>query len=216
MNEVIAGLTDFLLTLECALFAGMLMRIDGGRPEMRRFFAILFLAVAMASLTGGTYHLWFPDSSSVPAHVLWRTTVVALGAVAFAAWAVGACVLFAQPVRGRVIKAALVEFLAYSIYVVAIDDRFWVAIANYIPAVHFLGLAFVLDYRRRREPTLLVGLLGLIVSAVAAAMQGSGISLHPYYFNHNATYHLTQAMGLFLIFLAALFLVRNPLPGART
>jgi len=215
VNEVVVGLTDYLLTLECTLFAGLLMRIDGGSPEIRRFFAVFFLAGALTSLTGGTYHVWFPNSTSLPANVLWKTTVVALGAVAFAAWAAGACLLFTQPLRGRVIKAALIELLAYSIYVAAIDDRFRVAIANYIPAVIFLGVAFALNYRLRRERPVLIGLVGLIVTGVAAAIQRFGFALHPYYFNHNASYHLTQAIGLFLIFLAALFFVRNPLQGAR-
>jgi len=215
MNEVVVGLTDYLLTLECAVFAGMLMRTAGGSPEMRLFFAVFFLALALTSLTGGTYHVWFPSSTSLPANVLWKTTVVSLGAVAFAAWAAGACVLFAGPARGWVIGAALVEFLAYSIYVAAIDDHFRAAIANYIPAVIFLGIAFALNYRSRRERPVLVGLVGLVVTGVAAAIQTFGFSLHPYYFNHNATYHLTQAIGLFLIFLSALFFVRNPFQGAR-
>ncbi len=215
MSEVIVGLTDYALTLECTVFAGLLMRIDGGWPEMRRFFAVFFLALALTSLTGGTYHVWFSDSASAPANLLWKTTVVSLGAVAFAAWAAGACLLFAQPLRGRVIKAAVLEFLCYSIYVAAIDDRFRVAIANYIPAVIFLGIAFALSYRRRPASRFLVGLAGLIVTGVAAAIQRSGFSLHPHYFNHNASYHLVQAAGLFLIFLAALFLVRNPPQGER-
>jgi len=215
MNEVVVGLTDYLLTLECAVFAGMLMRTAGGSPEMRLFFAVFFLALALTSLTGGTYHVWFPGSTSLPANALWKTTVVSLGAVAFAAWAAGACILFAGPARGWVIRAALVEFLAYSIYVAVIDDRFRVAIANYIPAVIFLGIAFALTYSSRRERQVLIGLVGLIVTGVAAAIQTLGFSLHPYYFNHNATYHLTQAIGLFLIFLSALFFVRNPFQGAR-
>jgi len=215
MSEVVVGLTDYLLTLECALFSGILMRTAGEWAEVRRFFAVFFLAGALTSLTGGTYHVWFPGSTSLPANVLWKTTVVSLGAVAFAAWAAAACILFAGPARGWVIRAALVEFLAYSIYVAAIDDHFRVAIANYVPAVVFLGIAFALNYRSRRERPVLVGIVGLVVTGVAAAIQIFGFSLHPYYFNHNATYHLTQAIGLFLIFLSALFFVRNPFQVAR-
>ncbi|HEY6241603.1 MAG TPA: hypothetical protein VIW78_12310 [Burkholderiales bacterium] len=213
MDEVVVGLTDYLLTLECAVFAGMLMSIAGGQPEMRRFFAIFFSALALTSLTGGTYHLWFANSNSLTANVLWKTTVVALGAVAFAAWSIGACVLLSQSVKGFVVKAALVEFLGYSAYVVAVDDHFWVAIANYLPSVIFLGAAFAVGYRRLRAPPALTGLLGLGVTVAAAVIQRLGLSLHPAYFNHNATYHLVQAVGLFLIFLAALFFVRNPSPG---
>jgi hypothetical protein len=213
MSEVVVGLTDYLLTLECALFAALLMRIDGASPEIRRFFSVFFLSLAVTSATGGTYHVWFSESPSAAANVLWKTTVVALGVAAFAAWAVGACLLLAQPLRGRVIGAALAEFFAYAIYVAAIDDRFLVAIANYIPAVIFLGTAFALSYRRRPASPVMNGLLGLVVTGIAAAIQRSGFSLHPDYFNHNATYHLVQAAGFLLIFLAAAFLVRSPLQG---
>lgn len=214
MSEVVVGLTDYLLTLECALFSGILMRTTGAWAEVRRYFAVFFLAAALTSLTGGTYHVWFSNSASVPASILWTTTVVALGGVAFAAWAIGACLLFVEPVRGRVIKAALVAFLAYSIYVAAIDDRFRVAIANYIPSVIFLAIAFTLWYRRRRESPVLTGLFGLIVTGIAAAIQRSGWSLDQTLFNHNATYHLVQAIGFFLIFRAAIFLARKPFQEA--
>ena len=214
MSEVVVGLTDYLLTLECALFSGILMRTAGAWAEVRRFFAVFFLAGALTSLTGGTYHVWFSNSTSLPASILWTTTVVALGASAFAAWAIGACLLFAQPVRGRVIKAALIELLAYSIYVAAVDDHFRVAIVNYVPSVIFLAMAFALRYRRRHESPVLIGLFGLIVTGIAAAIQRSGLSLHPTLFNHNATYHLVQAIGLFLIFRAAIFLAREPFLGA--
>jgi len=213
VSEVVVGVTDYLLTLECALFAAVLARVGGASPEVRRFFVVFFVSLAVTSLTGGTYHLWFSGSSSVTANVLWKTTMVALGVAAFAAWAAGACLLFAQALRARVIKAALAEFLAYAIYAAAIDDRFLVAIANYIPAVVFLGIAFALSYRRRPAPPVMLGLLGLIVTGIAAAVQRSGFSLHPVYFNHNATYHLVQAAGIFLIFLAASFLSRTSLRG---
>jgi len=215
-SEIVVGLTDYLLTLECAFFAGMLLVIGGGAPEIRRFFVIFFSSLALTSLAGGTYHLLFSASSSIPADVLWKMTVVALGAVAFAAWSIGACVLLAQPVKGFVVKAALVEFLGYSAYVVAIDDHFWVAIANYLPSVVFLGVAFAISYRRLSAPPILIGLLGLGVTVAAAAIQRFGLSLHPTYFNHNATYHLVQAIGLFMIFRAAIFFARQPLQGARS
>ena len=216
VDEIVVGLTDYLLTLECALFAWMLAAINGGSSEIRRFFVTFFGFTALASLTGGTHHMLASDSSSIPADILWKATVVALGAVAFAAWSIGACLLFAQPIRGRVVKAASIAFLIYSIYVVVVDDQFWVAIANYIPAVVFLGMAFAFSYRRHPVPQILIGLFGLGITGIAAAIQRLGLSLHPLYFNHNATYHLVQAIGLFLIFLAAIRFARTPDQPART
>jgi hypothetical protein len=115
-----------------------------------------------------------------------------------------------------VIKTALFEFLAYSTYVATTDDHFWVAVANYLPSVIFLGAAFAISYRRLSAPPILIGLLGLGVTVAAAAIQRFGLSLHPTYFNHNATYHLAQAIGLFMIFRAAIFLARKPLQEARS
>jgi hypothetical protein len=216
VSEVVVGLTDYLLTLECAFFAGMLMRFDGGRPELRRFFAVFFSALAVTSLTGGTYHVWFSNSTSLTANVLWTTTLLALGVVAFAAWSIGACLFLAQSAKDFVVKAALVEFLGYSAYVVAIDDHFWVAIVNYLPSVVFLGAGFAVSYSRLSAPPILIGLLGLGVTVAAAAIQRLGLALHPTYFNHNATYHLVQAIGLFMIFCAAIFFARKPLQSARS
>lgn len=216
ITEIIVGLTDYLLALESAIFAWMLVKANGGNPGTRRFFVAFFAFMALASLIGGTYHILSPDSSATPAVLAWKTTVIAIGGVAFSAWAIGAHLLFVQPLRGRVVIAALIASLVYSVYVVAIDDRFWIAIANYVPALVFLGIAFAFCYRRHPAPPILTGLLGLGVTGAAAAVQRLGIALHPVYFNHNATYHLIQAVGLFLIFLAAMFFARTPYPPARS
>ncbi len=206
-------MTDYLLALECAFFAWALH--GGWRQVEQGFFASFFGVTALASTTGGTYHLFFPESSSLPAELLWKATVVAMGAVAFAAWSIGASLLFAQLTQSRIIKAAAVEFLLYCIYVVAVDDRFVVAVANYIPAALFLALTFALRYWRHREARILAGLAGLGVTGVAAAVQRSGLGLHPLYFNHNATYHVIQAIGFLLIFIAAVFFARVPGQTAR-
>ncbi len=216
MSEIVVGLTDYLLALESAFFAGILFTMDAGWQEIRRFWVAFFVFTASASLTGGTYHAWLSDSSSLTATILWRATVIGVGAVALAAWSIGACLLFERPIRRLAVKASLIEFFIYSIYVVAIDDHFWVAIVNYIPAVIFLCISFARSYRRQPDRPILIGLLGLGVTGLAALIQRLRISLHPLYFNHNATYHLVQAIGLIFIFRAAVFFARNPSQAARS
>jgi predicted Co/Zn/Cd cation transporter (cation efflux family) len=56
----------------------------------------------------------------------------------------------------------------------------------------------------------MAGIWGLVLSFIAAAIQQIGIGLHPLYFNHNALYHLIQAIGLFLLFWTARRLVKAP------
>jgi len=70
-----------------------------------------------------------------------------------------------------------------------------------------LVVVFGLEYRRTRARAVLLGFLGLVLSLVASAIQQSGIALHPVYFNHNALYHVIQVVALFMIFLAARWLV---------
>jgi hypothetical protein len=215
MGEIAVGVTDYLLTVECAAFAGMLLGNRHSSSAIRRFFIAFFAFTALASLAGGTSHLLASSLTAVAAAILWKVTIAALGAVAFATWSIGACLLFSDSIRGRVVKAAFIEFLGYSIYVIAIDDHFRVAIFNYIPAAGFLLAAFACSYRRHSRAPVLAGLFGLVVTGAAAAIQRLGLSLHPAYFNHNATYHLVQAIGLALIFCAAVFFTQAPRQEAR-
>jgi len=208
LDEVVVGITDYLLALECTLFAWMLQAGSGWR-QVRLLFAAFFGVTALASLAGGTSHIFFAQSTSLPADVLWKATVLSLGATAFAAWGIGASLLFKKPTQGWIIKLAAAEFLVYAIYVASIDDRFIVAITNYIPAACFLALCFAVRYWQSRRAPILFGLAGLGVTAIAAQAQRARFALHPLYFNHNATYHAVQAIGLFLIFIAAVFFVRK-------
>jgi len=93
---------------------------------------------------------------------------------------------------------------------VFVTDSFSIAIANYLPSTLFLIVAFFASYRSGAGTPVAIGLSGLVLTLVAAAVQQARIALHPTYFNHNALYHLLQAIALFLIFRAAIFLA--PLP----
>lgn len=216
MDEILVSATDYLLAIECIVFTGILLKTDNGWREMRRFFAVFFACTALASLAGGIYHGFFSTLVSPAASAVWDTVLVALGLVACAGWSIGACLLFVEPLRSRLVHLALGEFLIYSIYVLAVHREFWVAIANYTPAVMFLAFALAQTYRRRPEPAILAGLLGLAVTVVAAAIQRTSLSLEVFHLNNNSTYHLVQALGLFLIFRAAMFLARMPTPPIRS
>lgn len=195
LDEVVVGLTDYLLALECGLFAWWL--------SSRRSFAAFFGLTALASVAGGTSHLFFPTATTLAADVFWKLTLVSLGGVALAAWCIGFSLVCAQPLRRRLMQVAAAQFLVYAVYVVFIDDRFRVAIANYTPAAAFLALAFAIRYWRDRQTAILLGLAGLGLTALAAVVQRAGAALHPLYFNHNATYHLVQGIAFFLMFIAA-------------
>jgi hypothetical protein len=202
LTEPDVAITDFLLTLEAALFSLLLWRSGYAGSDLRIPFVVFFGATAAAALTGGLVHGFFAGSTSGAGVVLWRISLLALGLVALATWAIGARLILTTSAARVVQMAAVAITIGYAAVVVAVNDSFWVAIADYLPATLFLFVAFAIVHQRNQLPTL-SGLLGLALTLVAAFVQQQRIALHPVYFNHNALYHAIQAVGLFLIFRSA-------------
>jgi hypothetical protein len=197
MQEPDVTITDFLLSIEALAFAVLIAR--SSTTASQRWFVMFFGATALASLAGGLVHGFFSDSK-----VLWRIVLIALGVVSAAAWAIGAQLLFSTRVAKLVTTAAWIELALYALLVVFVTDSFAVAIANYLPSTLFLVVAFFVSYRANPSMPLALGLGGLVLTLIAAGVQQARIALHPTYFNHNALYHLLQAIALFLIFRASL------------
>ena len=192
MTEPDVALTDYALALECTVFAYLLQRKEH---------ALFFGSAAIASLAGGTVHGFFLDDRTLGNAVLWRITLIAIGVTAASAWAVGARVLFPGPTARRISIAAAAAFAAYCVVTVFITQEFRAAVVFYLPAVVFLLVALSVAYARARERGILVAVAGLGLMFIAAAVQQARIALHPRYFNHNALYHLMQALALWLLFL---------------
>ncbi len=196
-------LTDFGLALECGGFAAWLAWRHAPAAPLRLAFIGFFAAVALAALLGGITHGFLPDEQARLYRVVWLSTLIAIGAAALASWAIGARLIFSDRTANRVTAFAALLFAAYVAAVVFVSRSFAVAIAHYLPAAAFLLFAFAYAWRRRRSGFLAAGIAGVALTFVAAAVQQGRIGLHPLYFNHNALYHLIQALALLLIFLAA-------------
>ena len=208
MTEPDVTLTDYFLALEASVFAYLLWqrgRAGGGGPagEQRRWWALFFAAIAAAAAAGGTVHGFLLASESRARAVLWPATLIALGAAALAAWALGArLLLLARAVR-LLTGAAAAQFALYAGVVLWGAGTFALAVFNYLPATLFLLLALAVRCRRHRERAAGTALAGMALTVAAAAVQRAGIGLHPRWFNHNALYHLIQAAALALIFAGA-------------
>lgn len=202
MLEPDVTLTDYALTVECAGFCAALVRRQGASPT-RTAAVALFASLGAASLLGGTVHGFFPDPTTVAHAVLWRGTLLAIGLVALFAWAVGARLLWDQgKCRAAVLTLAGLDFLAYAAVVGWVSQTFLVAIVNYLPPITFLLAAFVVRYRRASEARWRHGIVGVLLTFAAALAQQLKLGLHPVYFNHNAVYHVVQAVALAFLFLA--------------
>ena len=200
MTEPDVALTDYGLAIECALFTYLLHRQGSLQRQLKTWFMLFFMSVGVGALTGGTVHGFFLNEATAGYAVLWPATLLAIGVTALATWTIGAKIQFTTATARWITIVAAAGFVGYCGVVLFVTQDFFVAIVNYLPAVSFLLLVFLHLYLRTRERLVLFGLVGLALILVASWVQHNRIALHPIYFNHNAFYHLIQAVALFLIF----------------
>jgi hypothetical protein len=91
---------------------------------------------------------------------------------------------------------AAAQFVAYAVVVLWINSEFGVAIVAYLPATMFLLVVLTLEHRGSPSPALAQGILGFVLTLVAAAIQALPVAIHPVSFDHNALYHFVQGLGL--------------------
>jgi hypothetical protein len=200
--EPAVALTDLGLTLENVSFVVLLMRRANG-TALRRWFVLLFASLALAAVLGLVSHGFLADKGSRLHQWVWVSVLLAIGATGLSTWAIGAYLQFSAPGARRMMLALAFPYCAYVLLVLAGYDNFGVAIAGYVPAAVFLFS--VLLRRLWRKPTAPVraGVAGAALTFIAVGVQQFGIGLHPVHFNHNALYHLIQALSLWLMYIAA-------------
>ncbi len=100
-------------------------------------------------------------------------------------------------------------YLIYATVVIFYSQKFYVVILNYMPAMVALLAASIFKFAKPRANHFLLVIGGILVSFIAAYIQQAGLGVHPNYFNHNSTYHLVQAIALFILFKGAKGLIRS-------
>lgn len=199
------ALTDFALALECAAFAWWLRPQRRRRNRRRFWFTAFFAALAAAALLGGSVHGFIADKHSALHDAIWCGTLIAIGLAAFTSWGIGATMILSKRHAAKAARAAAAIFAIY-VCVVLIGYRdFSIAIIHYFPATLFLFTVMFLAWRRSRDAALFAGVVGVALTLAAAAVQQAGIGWAC--FDHNALYHLMQALALGLIYLAARHIV---------
>ncbi len=198
MLEPAVTLTDFALFLLCTAFSVLLMRTDTDRERTRRYFSLLFGTIAGGALAGALTHGFF--GGEVAGGILWRVTMLLIG-LAGACCFVLALDLLIGAATGAIALAAM-AFLGYAAYVLFVRSSFVVALCFYVPAALLLLIGFLRRFGDAPNVAAL-GSLGMLLTFLAAWIQNARIALSRSYFDHNATYHLVQAIGLLLVFAAA-------------
>jgi MFS family permease len=203
ITEPAVTLTDYAIAIECAVFVFALARLDAREMELRFWFIIFFASIGIASALGGTVHGFFLPPTSPGRAVLWPATMLSILVTSAAVWTIGA-VLHLRKRRATLIRRfALAQLAIFSIVVLFVTSKFYVAILAYLPSTVFLLYALVATYRRRPNKPIRWGIIALALTLVGAAVQQLGIGIHPVYFNHNAVYHVIQIVAFWMIFVAA-------------
>jgi len=74
-------------------------------------------------------------------------------------------------------------------------------------------VAFAVHLKHSSDTFAIDGLIAMGITLVAGVLQYLRVGLHPVYFNHNALYHLCQAVGLFFLYRAAIKWLGTESPG---
>jgi hypothetical protein len=198
MTEPDVTLTDYAIALECLVFCVLALRWHA-RRDLRRWWVVFFASIGIAAAIGGTMHGFYPDDQSVAGRGLWLATMLTLGVTSLAAWAVGSHLLRLPAILGT----AVAVFVIYAVVVVFAYREFLAAIIMYLPATVFLLVVLVSRHRREPHRALTLAITGMVLTFIAAGIQQAKIAVHPVYLDHNALYHVVQAVALLLIFIGA-------------
>ncbi|MEK6555771.1 MAG: hypothetical protein AABZ31_11050, partial [Bdellovibrionota bacterium] len=173
--------------------------------DLRSFFVGLFSSIGIAALAGAIYHGIYQHNSDLAyaaeiTPFLKMLVLLLLGLTSYYIWRL--FFFFALPQRFRAVTAVLlfVMLTAYFTLVLFGLEGFKVAIAAYLPPALLLTFTFAVKWLKKKDARYALGLLGLLLTLIAAGVQALKIGIHPEYFNHNALYHVIQAVGLYLIF----------------
>ena len=207
------ALTDFALAAECAVFAGWLCRGAADSGPLRRWFIVLFAALCLGSLLGGITHGFFGPAQTDVSRALWIATLASIAIAALACWGIGAHLLLPETYAKRVVALAALLLVVNLATVLFVSQAFAVAIAFYAPAVVFVLVGLVVAYARSGKSHLFPGIIGVVLSLVAAAIQQT--HMEAFGLTHNALYHVVQALALLLIFLTARVLGTSSVSAVR-
>ncbi len=197
------SLTDFALAIECAAFTLLLARVPASDGLLRKWFVVFFASIGAASVLGGTMHGFFEYSTSPVRTVLWTATLLSILVTSFATWTIAAILQLRPPASQWVQRFALAQVLVLTLVILFVSKAFLIAIVAYLPATVFLLVSFWMTYRGRASAALGWGIVGLVLTFLAAAVQQLKLAVHPVYFDHNALYHLIQFVALWMIYRAA-------------
>jgi hypothetical protein len=192
--------TDLGLALLGGYLGWRLWNAPGQRMLLRTG-ALLMGGLASAALWGAVFHALFPAGTATPAgFLIW--VPVALSIVLAASVMLELSLRLLLPrIQSRVRRLIVATYaVVFAVVVLLVHESFSSIVDFYTPALVLLLIAAGQQALRNRDAGWTLITTGLIMSAGAAMLQQAKVAVHPVYFDHNAVYHVVQAIALVFLY----------------
>jgi hypothetical protein len=205
--------TDLGLALLGGYLGWRLWRAPGQRMLLRSG-ALLMGGLASAALWGAVFHAFFPaGTATVSGFLAWVPVALSI-VVAAAAMLELSLRLLLPRIQPRVRRLVVATYaVGFAVVVLLVHESFSSIVYCYTPALILLLIAAGREALRSRDAGWTLITTGLITSAGAAMLQQAKVAVHPVYFDHNAVYHVVQAIALVFLYFGWR---RAPLPPDAT
>ena len=193
--------TDLGLALLGGFLAWRLWLRRGERDYLTKAGVAIMAALASAAFFGALFHALFPANTTTRAgYLAWVPVSLSIAIVAATLLSVGLRVLLPRLSSG-VRRALVIVYIAcFAGTVLFVDESYEMIIRFYAPTVMLFLVAAVREAMRGAGNGWWLLSLSFALSIVAAVLQQARIALHPEYFDHNALYHVVQAIALVVLY----------------
>jgi hypothetical protein len=194
-------LTDLGLAI-LAAWLGWRLWARTGPGTLPRAGVVLLGGLASAAFWGAIFHAFFPaNTTTLPGFIAWIPVSLSILVVGATLLEVSLRLLaprLTPPIRRSLVAVYAAGFAAV---VLLIDESFSSIVRFYAPPLLLFLVAATWQAIRRASAAWTLIAVAFTVSAVAAVLQQTEVSIHPVYFDHNAVYHVVQAVAVVLLYL---------------
>jgi hypothetical protein len=192
--------TDLGLAILGAYLGWRLWRAQGPRALLGTG-ALLMGGLASAAFWGAVFHAFFPaGTATLSGFLAWVPVALSIVVAASAMLELSLRVLLPRILR-RVRRSIVATYaVGFAVVVLLVHESFSSIVYFYTPALVLLLIAAGQQAIRSRDTGWTLIATGLIMSAGAAMLQQAKVAVHPVYFDHNAVYHVVQAIALVFLY----------------
>jgi hypothetical protein len=193
--------TDLGLAI-LAAWLGWRLWAGTGPGTLARAGVLLLGGLASAAFWGAIFHAFFPaNTATLPGFIAWIPVSLSILVVGATLLAVSLRLL--APRLTPTIRRSLVAVYAaaFAAIVLLIDESFSTIVRFYGPPLVLFLVAAARQAIRGASAAWTLIAVAFTVSASAAVLQQAEVSIHPVYFDHNAVYHVVQAVAVVLLYL---------------